>query len=116
MQKISSLTVAQLQRAVSIKQQIENLQRELDSMTEESGVSTIDRRGSYGRSAEVRARMAAAQKARWAKIKENGADESDADVKPRRKKHKMSAAGRAAIGAAAKARWAKIKAGKEANA
>jgi hypothetical protein len=48
------------------------------------------------------ARMRAAQKKRWAKVK----------GKAKHKKHKMSAAGRAAIVAAQKARWAKIKAEK----
>ena len=49
--------------------------------------------------------MAAAQRARWAKI--NGTAPTDA--KPGKKKRKMSAAGRAAIVAGQKARWAKIK-------
>jgi hypothetical protein len=51
-------------------------------------------------SASARARIAAAQKARWAKVKASGGA-------PRRK---MSAAARAKIAAAAKARWAKAKA------
>ena len=58
-------------------------------------------------SAAGRAAIAAAQKARWAKLKGKKA------AKPAgMKKHKMSAAGRAAIVAAQKARWAKIKAAK----
>ena len=56
-----------------------------------------------------RAAVAAAQKARWAKIK--GAKAKA--VKPIKKKNKMSAAGRARIAAAQKARWAKIKAEKK---
>lgn len=48
-----------------------------------------------------KARMAAAQKARWAK------------VKGKTKKRKLSRAGRAAIGAAQKARWAKLRAAKK---
>ena len=54
-------------------------------------------------SAAGRARIAAGQKARWAKIKGKKADAP-------KKHHKMSAAGRARIAAAAKARWAKAKA------
>ena len=53
-------------------------------------------------SAAARARIAAAAKARWAKIK--GAE----PTKPKR--HKMSAAARAKMAAAARARWAKAKA------
>jgi hypothetical protein len=56
-------------------------------------------------SAAGRARIAAAQKARWAKIK--GAKPAP---KAPAKKRTMSAAGRARISAAAKARWAKARA------
>ena len=50
--------------------------------------------------------MAAAQQARWAKIKGTGAT----DFKPaKRGKRRISAAGRAAMSAAGKARWAKVK-------
>ena len=60
-----------------------------------------------GMSASARAKIAAAQKKRWAKLK------GKKTAKPvAKKKHKMSAAGRAAIAAAQKARWAKIKAQK----
>ena len=55
----------------------------------------------------ARARIAAAQKARWAKLKGKKAAKPVA-----RKKHKMSAAGRAAIAAAARVRWAKVRAEK----
>jgi hypothetical protein len=54
-------------------------------------------------SASARARIAAAQKARWAKVKGNGSSGSGS-------RRKMSAAARAKIAAAAKARWAKAKA------
>jgi hypothetical protein len=53
-------------------------------------------------SAAGKARIAAAQRARWAKVK--------GQAKPKRK---MSAAGRARIVAAQKARWAKIRAAKK---
>jgi hypothetical protein len=59
-------------------------------------------------SAAGRARIAAAQRARWAKIK---AAKSPKSAKPARKK--ISAAGIARIRAAQKARWAKIKADKK---
>ena len=61
-----------------------------------------------GMSAAGRAAVAAAQKARWAKI-----NKDKKAAKPvARKKWKMSAAGRAKIATAAKARWAKVKAAK----
>jgi len=68
-------------------------------------------------SAAGRARIAAAQKARWAKLKGKAAPaaKAKAATKPAVKaKRKMSAAGRARIIAAQKARWAKIKAEKKA--
>jgi hypothetical protein len=57
-------------------------------------------------SAAGRARIGAAAKARWAKLR--GAK---ASVKPAKKaRRKMSAAAKARISAIAKARWAKVKA------
>jgi hypothetical protein len=56
----------------------------------------------------TKAKMRAAQQARWAKSK---GSTNPAPAAPK-KKRKMSAAGRAAIVAAAKARWAKVKAAK----
>lgn len=56
----------------------------------------------------TKAKMRAAQKARWAKLKGNAATTKTPAVAPK-KKRKMSTAGRAAIIAAAKARWAKVK-------
>ncbi len=58
-------------------------------------------------SAAARARMAAAQKARWAKVREM------TKVVPIRGKRALSAAGRKRIAAAQRARWARVKAGKK---
>ena len=67
-----------------------------------------------GISAAGRARIVAAQKARWAKIKAaqagNPAAAKPAATKPAAKKSVLSAAARAKIAAAVKARWAKAKA------
>jgi hypothetical protein len=58
-------------------------------------------------SAAGRRRMAAAQKARWAKIRgETEPTSSLAAPKPARQKRKLSAAGRKAISEATKRRWA----------
>jgi len=62
-------------------------------------------------SAAGRARIAAAQKARWAKVK-SGRPAARARTVP--KKRTMSAAGRKKIAAAQKARWAKVRAMKAA--
>ena len=98
MKSISSVSAEQLRRAAAIKDQIDTLENELGRILsggESSG------RGTRTMSASARARIAAAQKARWAKVKRSPAGA------PR---HKRSAAARAKIAAAAKARWAKAKA------
>ena len=58
-------------------------------------------------SAAGRRRMAAAQKARWAKIRAEAEPPSPpAAAKPEKQKRKLSAAGRKAISEATKRRWA----------
>lgn len=111
MSNLSSLTIAELERAVEIKQQIEALRQELESLNE-NGVALPGKPGrkKWGMSLEGRARVIAAQKARWAKVRgETVEDEvTEAPVKTK-KRRKMSEEVKAKIGAAAKARWAKVK-------
>lgn len=68
-------------------------------------------------SAATKAKMAAAQKARWAKLKGKTTIPATATTSPSapavKKKRKMSAAGKANIRAAVKARWAKVNAQKK---
>jgi hypothetical protein len=107
---ITNLTTSQLNEIIAIKEKIEKLQSQLDSIAGGGEIpipSALKAPKRGRRSAAVRAKMAAAQKARWAKIKGT----STTDSKPAKKgKRRMSKAGRAAISAAAKARWARIKA------
>jgi len=58
-------------------------------------------------SASGRARIAAAQRARWARLRGNGAGKSSSSAP---KKKTMSAAARKRIAAAQRARWARVKA------
>ena len=62
-------------------------------------------------SASARARIAAAQRARWAKLRANAG--KSASVVPIRAKRTLSAAARRKIAAAQRARWAKVKAAKK---
>ena len=62
-------------------------------------------------SAAARARIAAAQRARWAKVRESKG--AQGKVVPIREKRTLSAAARKKIAAAQRARWAKVKAGKK---
>ena len=61
-------------------------------------------------SAAARAKIAAAQKARWAKVKGAKSLPTKLTVKTPVKRGKMSAAVKARLSAMAKARWAKAKA------
>jgi hypothetical protein len=103
---LSSLSSEQLRRAADLKEEIEALNKELASIL--GAPASIPAKAPKKRSMSTagRAAVAAAQKARWAKIK---AGKSAVKV-PAKRKRTMSAAGRARISAAAKARWAKAKA------
>jgi hypothetical protein len=131
-----NLTAAQLTKAAGLATEIERLNAELSELFGASGrapspatlpaiapaaveaVKTPGKRGPKkgGMSAAGRAAIAAAQKARWAKHRQNGfkveSPKIEASKLGRPVKRKMSAAGRARIIAAQKARWAKAKAGK----
>jgi hypothetical protein len=123
-------TPKQLRKAAKIQERIQSLQKELGQLLggsdETAAIEAPRKRRKV--SAAGRARMRAAQKARWARIKGTApkkklsaqgianiragvlkrmAAQGKAVQKPKRK---ISAAGRAAISAAAKARWTKVKA------
>lgn len=106
MDNLLSLTTKQLRRAADIKEKIEVLNTELASILGAPVSVSAKRPKRRGMSAAGRAAVAAAQKARWAKIKA-GKPTVKATAK---KKRTMSAAAKAKISAAAKARWAKTKA------
>jgi hypothetical protein len=98
-------TPKQLRKAANLQEKIQLLQGELNSLlggSDETDAMEAPRKRRRV-SAAGRARMRAAQIARWAKIK---------GTAPKRKKGKMSVQGLANIRAAQKARWAKVKAGK----
>ena len=108
---IANLTPSQLRQAADLIEKIAALEKQLSAIT---GTQTAPVQNSKpakkkGMSAAGRAKVAAAQKARWAKI--NAAKGKSAVIaKPAKKKFVMSAAAKAKISAAAKARWAAKKA------
>jgi hypothetical protein len=122
MSNLLSLTSSQLKRAADLKDRIEALNQELASLFGSSAtvasVKPTAKRGRKKISAAGIAKIIAAQKARWAKVKSaaKGAAKPaakasvKAPAKAPAKKGKMSAAARAKIAAAARARWAKAKA------
>jgi|HubBroStandDraft_6_1064221.scaffolds.fasta_scaffold403438_2 hypothetical protein len=113
---MAQYTTSQLQRALKTQRTIESLQSRIDSLTNKlskilggggNGIASpfISPKGKRKVSAAGRVRMAAAQKARWAKLNGKGIE------KPAKKgRRKMSAAAKAKISAAAKLRWKKAKA------
>lgn len=105
MTHIKDLTVNQLQRIITIRQQIEDLQSQLDSIAG-GGRGPGRPKGKRRMSAAGRRAIAQAAKARWAKYRGEAVKES----KPAKKRRKMSAAARAKMAAVARARWRKAKA------
>jgi hypothetical protein len=97
------------------------LKKEQDRLTKELrgiGAALAAFGNTYGKrigtrrlSESARARIAAAQRVRWAKVRENKG--AQAKVVPIRGKRTLSAAARKRMAAAQKARWAKVKAGKK---
>ena len=107
MSTFANLSIRQLREALALREQIESLERELNEISD-GGIPATAAPAAGGRrtmSASARARIGAAQRARWAKQRESSVPA--AMGKPRRK---VSAAVRAARSAAAKARWKKAKA------
>ena len=120
-------SLEKLQRAVSIAEQIQKLEKELasifgDKVSSKSPGSVIatekkSRRGKRMLSPEARERIAAAQRARWAKSKGAAAAAPGAEVpksvakkEKTKKRRKISPEAREKMAAAAKRRWAKVKA------
>ena len=109
------LQTALLNEKSRIEARLTAIKRVLDvngSTVTSAAEPTAKRGGRRQFSAATKARMAAAQKARWAKLK--GTSTTTTAPAPK-KKRKLSAVGRAAIKAAQKARWAKLKATKQAG-
>lgn len=90
---------------------VEQLDAALAALTGVSGKRTGARREI---SAAGRARIAAAQRARWARVRRNGGHKQNVVTMP--KKKTMSAAARRKIAAAERARWAKLKAAQKKSA
>ena len=106
---LAQLSLQQLQRAIAIKEKMEELEKELSAVLGTPPAAAAPAGPGRRRpkiSAAGKARIAAAQRARWAKLK------GKAPAKPAQPviKRKFSAQARARLAAAAKARWAKVKA------
>jgi hypothetical protein len=101
---LSNISVRELKKAITLRERIEALERRLAAILgDATPAAAPGRRGRRKMSASARAKIAAAQRKRWAKQRKG--------VKgPKKGRRKMSAAARARIAASARARWAKVKA------
>ena len=109
MSSIINLSAHQLRHAADLKEKIAALEKELNQAFGSPPVPAVTAAPTKkrGMSASARAKISAAVKARWAKVK--ATKPAAKAVKPVKKKFKMSAAAKAKLSALAKARWAKVK-------
>jgi hypothetical protein len=117
---LMQLSLEQLKQAIVIRERIESLEAKLGALlggTPQTGATPLSlKKQAKGLSASGRTRIAAAQKARWARTKL--ATKLTAVASPARPKVKtktMSPEARARIASSQKARWAKLKAAKKAS-
>jgi hypothetical protein len=101
------LSLSRLERAIGIRRRIDALEREFSSLFGGKGGGTAPKAGGQRRrmSPAARAKIAAAARARWAKIKGRGAAKA-APKKGGRKKGGLTPAGRRKLSQMMKARWA----------
>jgi hypothetical protein len=106
------LTPDQLKRAASIKEQIEGLNKKLRTILRAPTTSGPAPKNSRAMSASVKKKIAATQKARWAKLRRA---KPTGSVKPKAKakKKRMGPAARAKLSAKLKAYWAAKKSAKK---
>jgi hypothetical protein len=105
------LTVSQLKRAAAIKERIEDLNKELSGILGMSAGSNATSKTRRSISASGRRNIAAAQRARWAKVQAGKSTPSVKASAPAKKKG-MSRATKAKLAARMRAYW---KAKKAAN-
>ena len=107
---LATLPIDQLKRAVDIREKIESLTQELHqllgNLPQLNGNSATNGR-KHALSSEGRARIAAAQRQRWAKF--NAARGGRRQPASR---HDLTPEGRARVSAAVKARWVRFRAEK----
>ena len=109
-QNYLKLQTALINEKAKLEARLSAINKVLGGEVSVAAAAPATRGGKRTFSAATKAKMAAAQKARWAKLKGTArATKAPAAVPTPKKKRKMSAAGRAAIVVAAKARWAKVK-------
>jgi hypothetical protein len=112
MNELLNLSTVQLRRIADIKERIDSLQYELSRVLGDGGKTSVKVPGKriIRMSTAGRARIAAAQRARWAKYNAAKGVPAAKSSKSSRSRRTLSSAAKAKIAAAARARWAKAKA------
>ena len=113
MSSIHHLTAKQLLQAADLKEKIVGLEKQLEQLLGTKAAPIAASKPVAKKrvmSAAAKAKISAAAKLRWAKVKAMKSAAKTKAVPAAKKKGGMSAAARAKISAAAKARWAKAKA------
>ena len=109
---ILDLTPQQPKRAASIKEQIDGLNKQLRDILGVPAVSRVAPTRNWTMSPSVKKKIAATQKARWAKLR--ASKRATASARPNAKTNRMSPAARAKLSAKLKTYWAaKKKSGKK---
>src|SRR5438876_8647596 len=103
MRRRMDLSLRSLEQAVSMRRQIDNLERRLASLLGSTSPSPTSSTGRRRMSPATRAKLAAAARARWARQK--GAKKAG-HTTARKKKGGITAAGRKRLSQLMKARWA----------
>jgi len=94
------ISVKALEKAVSIRRQIDSLEKRLSSILRAGPVISAAGGGHRRMSATTRAKLAAAARARWARIK------AGKKAAPAKKRRGLTPAGRRKLSRLMKARWA----------
>jgi hypothetical protein len=95
-----AVSLKALQEAIAIRRQIESLEERLLSILRVPSAGATPRGGPERVSAAIRAKLAAAARARWARIK------AGKERNPFKKKGGLTPAGRKRLSQLMKARWA----------
>jgi hypothetical protein len=105
------LTPEQLKRAASLKERIDGLNKQLRGLLGAPATPRTAPTRNRSMSASVKKKIAATQKAKWAKVR--ASKRATASARPNAKTNRMSPAARAKLSAKLKAYWAaKKKSGK----
>ena len=109
MTNLTELTTTQLNQIIAIKEQIEALQRQMDSIAGGGGEIPSPSTEDAPAPARRKYHMTAAHKRKLIKALAKARRIRLVKIKGRKGKRRISAAGRAAMSAAGKARWARQK-------